>query len=56
MKDQKAKGITNAESKFKSFIEDLEVQLCGTCLEYRGIGDELIMSGAEQHAQSRQAD
>jgi tRNA 2-thiouridine synthesizing protein D len=47
-KGQRATGITNAESEFQALIgEGLKVQLCGTCLAFRGIRNELIMSGAE---------
>ncbi|MDG7011811.1 MAG: DsrE family protein [Nitrososphaerota archaeon] len=47
-KGQKATGITNAESEFRSLIgEGLKVHLCGTCLAFRGIGNESIMEGAE---------
>ena len=47
-KGQKATGITNAESDFRTLIgEGLKVQLCGTCLAFRGIGNESITEGAE---------
>lgn len=47
-KGQKATGITNAESEFSGLIsEGLSVQLCGTCLAFRGIGKELLIEGAE---------
>jgi sulfur relay (sulfurtransferase) complex TusBCD TusD component (DsrE family) len=43
-KGQRATGITNAESGFQALIgEGLKVQLCGTCLAFRGIRNELIM-------------
>ena len=47
-KGQRATGITNAETEFQALIEEgLKVQLCGTCLAFRGIGNELIINGAE---------
>lgn len=47
-KGQKATGITNAEREFQVLINmGVKVELCGTCLSFRGIGDELIMRGAE---------
>ena len=47
-KGQKATGITNAEKEFQLLIpKGLKVELCGTCLHFRGIGNELIIDGAE---------
>ena len=47
-KGQKAIGITNAEKEFQSLLDrGLKVELCGTCLNFRGIGNELIIKGAE---------
>lgn len=42
--DQKAKGIPNAQEGFKTLIEKgLNVELCGTCLYFRGIKkDDLL--------------
>lgn len=46
---QKAKGITNAESEFQTLIgkRGLKVELCGTCLAFRGITENNIIPGAE---------
>lgn len=47
-KGQKATGITNAETEFTRLMDNgLKVELCGTCLNFRGIGDDLIINGAE---------
>ncbi|MDH2900161.1 MAG: DsrE family protein [archaeon] len=47
-KGQKAIGMTNAETEFRHLLDGgLKVELCGTCLNFRGIGDELIIKGAE---------
>ena len=47
-KGQKATGITNAGSEFQMLLDrGLKVELCGTCLNFRGIGKELIIKGAE---------
>ena len=47
-KGQKAAGIPNAETEFQILIDKgLKVELCGTCLNFRGIGNELIIKGAE---------
>ncbi len=45
---QKAKGITNAETEFQTLIEKkgLKVELCGTCLSFRGITESNIIKGA----------
>ncbi|MCL4424550.1 MAG: DsrE family protein [Firmicutes bacterium] len=45
--NQKARGIPNAETLFSQLIErGLEVELCGTCLHFRGIGKDQLMEGA----------
>ena len=45
---QKAVGIPNAEAEFRFLLDNgLKVELCGTCLNFRGIGKELIIDGAE---------
>jgi len=47
-KGQRAAGIPNAETEFQILIDKgLKVELCGTCLNFRGIGNELIIKGAE---------
>jgi len=46
---QKPKGIPNAEQNISRLIEQgLDVQLCGTCLNYRGIADSLLLEGAKR--------
>lgn len=48
-KDQKASGIPNAEREFSELMQaDLKVELCGTCLNFRGIKNEDIAGGAER--------
>ena len=47
-KGQKATGITNAEREFQVLLgHGLKVELCGTCLNFRGIKKDLIINGAE---------
>lgn len=47
-KGQKAVGIPNAEKEFQSLIErGLKVELCGTCLKFRGIENDFVVSGAQ---------
>ncbi|HXQ91633.1 MAG TPA: DsrE family protein [Nitrososphaerales archaeon] len=47
-KGQKATGMPNAATQFQLLIDNgLKVELCGTCLNFRGIGNELIIKGAE---------
>ncbi len=44
---QKAKGITNASDVFSKLIEKgLSVELCGTCLVFRGIKEDIQLEGA----------
>ncbi len=46
-KDQKAKGIPNASEVFAKLIEKgLSVELCGTCLAFRGIKEDMQLNGA----------
>lgn len=48
-RDQKASGIPNAEKEFGDLIKDgLNVELCGTCLNFRGIKHGDIIEGAER--------
>ena len=48
-KDQKASGIPHAEREFSEALQTgLKVELCGTCLNFRGIKAEDIVSGAER--------
>jgi len=50
---QRPKGIPNAEQNMSSLIEQgLAVQLCGTCLNYRGIADNLLLNGAKRSSLS----
>ncbi|MDG6995931.1 MAG: DsrE family protein [Nitrososphaerota archaeon] len=50
-KGQRATGIPNAEKEFQVLLDrGLKVELCGTCLNFRGIGNELIIKGAEPTA------
>lgn len=45
---QKAKGIPNAENEFRKLLEKgLSVELCGTCLWFRGIGKEVLVKGTK---------
>ena len=44
---QRAKGVPNAETGFARLIEKgLQVELCGTCLTFRGISKDGVMPGA----------
>jgi tRNA 2-thiouridine synthesizing protein D len=46
-KGQKATGLPNAEKEFAELTQrGLLVELCGTCLNFRGIEDGLISPGA----------
>ncbi|MBI3355122.1 MAG: DsrE family protein [Nitrospirae bacterium] len=46
-KGQKAKGIPNASDVFSKLIEKgLSVELCGTCLVFRGIKEDTHLDGA----------
>lgn len=46
---QKAKGIPNAEHNINRLIDNgLDAQLCGTCLGFRGISDNLLLKGAKR--------
>ncbi|MGI9861951.1 DsrE family protein [Moorella naiadis] len=48
VRGQKAQGIPNAEDNFVPLIEKgLRVDLCGTCLRFRGIERGNLMDGAE---------
>lgn len=47
-RDQNPKGLPNAGKEFAELIErDLHVELCGMCLNFRGIGTNDFMPGAE---------
>jgi len=46
---QKAKGIPNAEQNISRLIDQgLDAQLCGTCLNFRGMTDNLLLKGAKR--------
>lgn len=46
---QKASGIPNAEKEFSELMQSgLKVELCGTCLNFRGVMNEDIAVGAER--------
>lgn len=45
--DQKARGIPNAQVEFKNLIDKgLNVELCGTCLQFRGIKKADLLENA----------
>lgn len=45
---QKARGIPNAENEFRKMLEKgLRVELCGTCLRFRGIDKDILVKGTE---------
>ncbi len=50
----KAQGIPHAEKEFAALMErGLHVELCGTCLHFRGISAEHIAPGAEPSSMKR---
>ncbi|MFQ5761504.1 MAG: DsrE/DsrF/TusD sulfur relay family protein [Candidatus Bathyarchaeia archaeon] len=45
---QKPQGVPNPEEGFKKLIDKgLIVELCGTCLHFRGISEEQLMENTE---------
>ncbi len=53
-KDHQAKGIPNAAQEFAALIErGLHVELCGTCLGFRGIGANNILPGSDPSSMKR---
>ena len=49
-----AKGVPNAELEFATLIEQgLRVELCGSCLNIRGIGAEVVLSGSVPSSMKR---
>jgi tRNA 2-thiouridine synthesizing protein D len=45
--NQGARGIPNAGAEFEALIEQgLRVELCGSCLRFRGLGAETVVPGA----------
>ncbi len=55
--DQKARGIPNAQEKFKSLIEKgLNVELCGTCLQFRGIQKDGLMKNVSPSTMNKLCD
>lgn len=46
--DQKARGIPNAQKEFANLIgKGLNVELCGTCLQFRGIKKDDLLKDAK---------
>ena len=44
---QRARGVPNAEAEFARLIaKGLRVELCGSCLSFRGVGKEDLVPGA----------
>ncbi len=53
-RQHKAQGLPNAEKEFAALMaRGLHVELCGTCLNFRGIGPEQIAPGAEPSSMKR---
>ena len=53
-RNHKAQGLPHAEKEFAELItRGLGVQLCGTCLNFRGIGAEQIVPGTEPSSMKR---
>jgi tRNA 2-thiouridine synthesizing protein D len=49
-----AKGVPDAEREFAALIEQgLHVELCGTCLNFRGIGAEAALPKAAPSSMKR---
>lgn len=56
-RDQKAKGIPNAQEEFKSLIaEGLNVELCGSCLQIRGIKEDNLLENASPSSMNKLCD
>lgn len=52
--DQKARGIPNAQEGFESLIEKgLHVELCGTCLHFRGIKKDDLLESASPSSMNK---
>ena len=52
--DQNPKGIPDAGKEFAELIaRGLHVELCGTCLNFRGIGADDFMLGSEPSSMKR---
>ncbi|MFQ6108479.1 MAG: DsrE/DsrF/TusD sulfur relay family protein [Candidatus Aminicenantales bacterium] len=55
--DQKARGIPNAQEEFKNLMErGLNVELCGTCLQFRGIKKDDLMDKAKPSSMGKLCD
>lgn len=55
--DQKAKGIPNAQQGFKNLIDKgLNVELCGTCLHFRGIKKDDLLDKAKPSSMDKLCD
>ena len=53
-RNHKAQGLPHAEKEFAELItRGLGVELCGTCLNFRGISAEQIVSGASPSSMKR---
>ncbi len=53
-RDQNPKGLPNAGKEFAELIaRGLHVELCGTCLNFRGIGANDLVAGSEPSSMKR---
>jgi len=53
-RDQHPKGLPEAGQGFAELIQrGLHVELCGTCLNFRGIGADALLPGAEPSSMKR---
>lgn len=53
-KDHQAKGLPNAGLEFTPLMErGLHVELCGTCLNFRGIGANALLAGSQPSTMKR---
>ena len=53
-RDQNPKGLPNAGKEFAELIaRGLHVELCGTCLNFRGIGADDFLPGSEPSSMKR---
>jgi uncharacterized protein involved in oxidation of intracellular sulfur len=53
-RDQKPKGLPDADKEFAELMDrGLHVELCGTCLNVRGIGVNDFVPGAEPSSMKR---
>ncbi len=55
--NQKARGIPNAQEEFKNLIDKgLNVELCGTCLNFRGIKKDDLLDMAKPSSMGKLCD